>query len=110
MPVSKEFTESVIGKLSAARPVTFKKMFGGTGYYCGDVFFAIGDDDRLYFKVDDISRPRYMDRGMEMWICAGQEMPSYRELPDDILNDPVALGDWIDEAVATAKRLKSKKK
>ena len=110
MPVSKEFVESVTAKLSEARPITYKKMFGGLGFYCDNVFFAIGDDDRLFLKVDDLTRPMYLDRGMEVWICGGQEMHAYRELPDDVLNEPGTCGEWIDAAVDAAKRLKSKKK
>lgn len=110
MSVSKQFVEETAVALSAARPVTFKKMFGGTGYYCEDAFFAVGDDDHLFFKVDDLTRGSFLEHGMEVWICGGQEMHAYREVPSHVLTDPVLCGTWIDAAVGAARRLKSKKK
>ena len=35
-----------------------KSMFGGVGVYSGERFFALIDnDDTLFFKVDDATRP-----------------------------------------------------
>lgn len=51
MAVSKPFLEDVVGKLGLIVPIRAKAMFGGYGLYGGDKFFAVIDDDRLYFKV-----------------------------------------------------------
>jgi DNA transformation protein len=39
-------------------------MFGGVGIYAAELFFALLDDDTLYFKVDDATRPQFESRGM----------------------------------------------
>lgn len=83
-------------------------MFGGLGFYSNEIFFAIGDDDRLFFKADEQTRPKFEAYGMGPWICAGDVVDAYRELPAEIL-DSEALGDWIDEAAAAAVRMKKKK-
>ena len=110
MPVSKEFVARVTDALSAARPIRVKPMFGGIGIYCEEAFFAIGDDDKLFFKVSPTTVGDYESRGMGPWILNGQENLKYREVPADILNDPETLGPWIDDAVAIAKAAPTKKK
>jgi len=110
MPLSPEYYASTLGTLSTARPVTARKMFGGAGYYLEATFFAIADDDRLFFKVDSANLASYEERGMEPWVLEGKPSPNYRELPEEIFRNPEELGHWIDASVAAAVRLKSKKK
>lgn len=88
-------------------------MFGGVGLYCDDIFFAVLDDDRCYFKVDDSNREAYEQAGMGQWTIEGPQggpMP-YRELPPSVLEDAQILGEWIDAAVrvALAKKKQSKR-
>ena len=42
-------------------------MFGGVGIYAGDLFFALIDDDTLYFKVDDSNRSDFEKRDMGLF-------------------------------------------
>ncbi len=110
MPVTDAYMTRTIGKLLSSRSVTHRKMFGGVGIYCEGVFFAVIDDDRLYFKVDDQNLPEYEAAGAEPWVLAGrgpQEMP-YRELPAAVLEDTAKLGEWIDASVEVARRKKAK--
>ncbi|MDT7786009.1 MAG: transformation protein [Gemmatimonadales bacterium] len=83
-------------------------MFGGVGVYAGEVFFALLDDDTLYFKVDDATRPEFEDRGMTPFRPYGEdgEAMHYYEVPADVLEDPEALGTWVGAAIAVAKRAK----
>jgi DNA transformation protein len=85
-------------------------MFGGGGIYYNDIFFALLDDDRVFFKVDAETVGEYEARGCGPWVCAGEVSPNYRELPAEIWNDPERLGDWIEAAALAAKRLKSKRR
>ena len=110
MPVTEAAVQDFLAKLSAVRPITSRKMFGGIGIYCEGTFFAVIDDDRLYFKVDDQNLPDYEARGASQWVIEGMSnggpMP-YREVPADVLTSTV-LGDWIDKAVQVALRKKKK--
>lgn len=110
MPVSPEFVTKACARLSEVRPVTFKKMFGGLGFYCEGEFFAVGDDDKICFKVDERTVASYEERGMGPWMMGGQENPAYRELPQEIFDDLGRLGEWIDAAVEVSRRKKVKKK
>lgn len=110
MPVSKEFVDRVTETLGAVRPITVKKMFGGIGLYVGDAFFALGDDDRLYFKVDAKTVADYESKGMGPWICNGRVNEKYRELPAHVLENGETLGEWIDEAVRVVNEAPAPKK
>jgi DNA transformation protein len=111
MPVSDAAVEMFLSRLQSVRPVTHRKMFGGVGLYCDAVFFAVIDDDRLYFKVDDSTRESYEASGMEQWVPdprTGAAMP-YFEVPKSVVEDDARFGDWIDDAVEVAMRKKSKR-
>ncbi len=112
MPVTQAAIDHFIPKLAAVREITIKKMFGGLGIYADGVFFAVLDDDRLYFKVDDNNRTFYDEHQTEEWIIKGespQVMP-YREVPKTTLENPDELATTIDDAVAVALRKKTKPK
>lgn len=111
MSVSQGFRTFVLEQL--ARTTTglrARSMFGGVGLYCGELFFALMDDDVLYFKVDDTSRPRFEQRGMGPFRPAGEggEVMQYYEVPADVLEDPEALGAWTSEAVEVARRARQR--
>ena len=87
-------------------------MFGGVGLYSGDLFFALMDDDTLYFKVDDITRPGFEERGMGPFRPGGEdgEVMQYYEVPADVLEDAEALAPWVADAVGVARRARSRKR
>ncbi len=76
------------------------------------MFFAVIDDDRLFFKVDEVNLPSYEEHNAEQWVIEGDPpspMP-YREVPSSVREDPEALGSWIDAAVEVALRKKKPKR
>lgn len=79
-------------------------MFGGTGIYAGDLFFALIAKDTVYFKVDDTTRPAFEARGLGPFRPYGPkgEAMQYYEVPEDLLEDPEALAPWIIAAVGVA--------
>jgi len=112
MPVSDDFREYVLEQLRPVARVTWKKMFGAVGLYADSVFFAIIDDDTLYYKAGDASRPRYIQAGSKAFQPYGDGSSSmtYFELPADVLEDEEALREWTREAVDAARAAKSKRK
>ena len=65
MAVSSSFHTLVLDQLSRAMPrIRARPMFGGVGIYSGEIFFALIADDRVYFKVDESTRPDFESRGM----------------------------------------------
>jgi DNA transformation protein and related proteins len=83
-------------------------MFGGVGIYAGEMFFALLDDDTLYIKVDDATRPQFEARGMAPFRPYGEdgEVMQYYEVPADVLEDPAELGAWAQAAIGVARRAK----
>ncbi|MGV3617353.1 MAG: TfoX/Sxy family protein [Fimbriimonas sp.] len=110
MPVSQAFVDRVTETIGAVRPIRVAKMFGGIAVYHDEVFFGLGDDDRLYFKVDAATAPAYDAKGMGPWVFNGKPVDKYRELPSDVFENPDQLGEWVDEAVRVARELKAAQK
>lgn len=86
-------------------------MFGGVGLYHGGHFFALIDDDTLYFKVDDQSRADYEARGRGPFRPFADK-PSYTmayyEVPADVLESPEDLARWAEKAIAIAAKAPTK--
>jgi DNA transformation protein len=112
MPVSDDFREFVLEQLRTVTPVTAKRMFGAIGLYAGPVFFAIVDDDTLYFKTGDASRPRYVEAGSRAFqpYGDGTSSMSYFEVPADVLEDEEQLREWTREAIDAARASKTKRR
>jgi DNA transformation protein len=112
MSVSDSYRTFVLEQIARAAPrVRGKSMFGGVGVYSGDHFFALIDNDALFFKVDDTNRPDFVAARMKPWspFESGKAATGYYELPADLLEDPDAMRPWVEKAIAVAARKKAKK-
>lgn len=99
------FNEFVLDQLSALPDLRAKAMFGAHGLYCGDRFFGILDDGRLFFKTDARSQADYTARGMEPFTyeMKGKMMTmAYHEVPPDVLEQPRELTAWAQRAIQIA--------
>jgi DNA transformation protein len=111
MAVSPNYRAFVIETLGRVLPdVRARSMFGGVGLYSGTMFFALVDNDVLYFKVDDATREAFESRGMRPFRPFGEggEVMQYWEVPADVLEDPDALRRWGEDAVGVARRAKAR--
>ena len=98
--------------------IRVKKMFGGAGVYCDDLFFAIMNDEAIYLKVDEESRAEFERRGLEPFIFEMKDGSSgamnYYNAPEDIYDDEDELRRWttlaLDAASRAAKFRKNPKK
>lgn len=107
MAVSETFRAFVLEQLGRVVPVTGKSMFGGVGIYAQGLFFALIAEDRLYFKVDDATRPDFEQRGMEPFRPFGEDSAmGYYEVPADVVEDVAQLEPWVQKAIAVATRAK----
>src|SRR5262245_24410161 len=109
MAVSDDFRAFVLEQLAPAGRVTSRAMFGGVGLYLDGLFFALIDDDTLYFKADEHTRGHY-ERAGSRPFCPFPDRPEqpmgYWQVPAEVLEDPDELAGWAKEAmgVALAKR------
>ena len=85
-------------------------MFGGVGIYSRGLFFALIAEDRLYFKVDDATRPDFEQRGMEPFRPFGEKSAmGYYEVPADVVEDVNHLETWMQKALDVAAKAKRDK-
>jgi DNA transformation protein len=105
MSVGAGFLQYVLEQLERLGGVTPRRMFGAVGLYRDGVFFAVIDDDTLYFKVDDTTRPDYESRGMQP-LRPYKDKPdvsmSYYTVPVDVLDDSEELVTWARRSVSIA--------
>ena len=111
MAVSESYREFVIEQMERVKPVTYKKMFGGVGLYCENLFFALISDDVLYFKVDDSNRGDFEALNMEPFRPYGKESYAmqYYEVPIDVLEDPEKLPLWMNKSLDVARKKSASK-
>jgi DNA transformation protein len=106
-----EFVEYALRQLQVLGPVVARKMFGGYGVYCDERFFALIDNDALYFKVDALSRLDYIAAGMGPFApLPGKQMDGYYEVPLDVLGSRAKLAQWGKQALAAAADSAARKK
>lgn len=74
-------------------------MFGGYGLYCGEQFFGIVFDGRLYFKTNPDTLNEFMQYHAEVFAPSEKQvLKNYREVPVEILEDSESLLGWAMKA------------
>lgn len=93
----------------SARP-----MFGAYGMYKDGIFFAIIEDDELFFKVNDETVQAYIERNSRQFSYPMKNgeisKMNYWKVPDEILEDREEVVTWIETSVQVARQNKLKKK
>ena len=107
MSVSDSFLAFVLEQLDAVPGVVTKRMFGGIGIYSDGTFFAVIDNDTLFFKVDETLAKRYRDKGMPPFApIPGAKppkgTPGYYQVPPDVLEDARSLAKWAKDSIEIA--------
>jgi DNA transformation protein len=104
MVVSEGFRQYVEEQLGQVTAITLRRMFGGVGIYSRGFFFALMDNDTLFFKVDESNRPEYEARGMHQFRPFGDDRQSlgYYEVPAEVLEDTELLRAWVRKSVSVA--------
>jgi DNA transformation protein and related proteins len=84
-----------------------RRMFGGHGLYVDDLFVAIVAADRLYLKVDAISRAAFEVAGCEPFVYDAKSRSislGYFTVPDDAIDSPAAMQPWARLGLEAALR------
>ena len=112
MSVSDSFLTFVLEQLEGVREVSHKRMFGGVGLYSGEWFFAVIDNDTLFFKVDGETRPKYRKKKMTAFApMPGQAaMEGYYQVPPSVLEDADEMATWAVEAINVSKRAPARRR
>ena len=83
-------------------------MFGGWGFYCDDLFFAIIADETLYLKADAETAARFEAAGGEPFRFSYKdgrtETMNYWTVPEEAMESPGEMIEWGRLALAAAIR------
>jgi DNA transformation protein len=107
------FVERMAAQLAPLGPVRARGMFGGYGVYLDDLMFALIAWDRLFFKVDDQTKPTFVDAGGQPFVYdqGGQAVTmSYWEPPKGAFKDAGTLMPWAELGLAAARRVRAAKR
>lgn len=122
MAISKDFADYCCELLSGVGVPTAKRMFGGWGIYVDGVTIAViadltklgGANEKLYLKVDDMTKARFEAAGgkrFEMESKDGKPMGmNYYTTPDETMESPDAMQPWARLALSCALEAKAKVK
>lgn len=111
MSVSNGYRTYIVDQLAAVSALSTRRMFGGLGLYSGELFFALIDDDVLYFKVDDANREDYVSRGMKAFVpIPNKPSMGYFQVPADVIEDAEEITRWARRSVEVAQRAGQKKR
>ena len=105
MAVQAQYLEYVREQLAGLGHVSTRRMFGGVGLYCDELFFGLIDDDTLFFKTDASNAAQYQARNMPRFMPPTNRPMSpmgYYQVPADIIEDGELLVTWARQSVAVA--------
>lgn len=113
MAKSKALIEHCLELLATHGHTTARPMFGGHGLRIDGLFVALIAFDRLYLKVDDISRPLFEAAVCEPFTYTGKGKPitmSYWTVPPQAMESPMGMQPWARLALDAALRAKASKR
>jgi DNA transformation protein len=114
MSVNAAFIESVRELMGFVPELEIKRMFGAAGATAGGMMFAILDDDELWLKADDQTRPKFEQEGLEQFTYSTKHgertSMAYWRAPADVWDDEEAARRWVGLAIEAALRAKAKSK
>ena len=93
-------------RLTPLGDIKARAMFGGHGIYLDGQIFGIAAGERIFFKIDETTRPRYEAKGMAVFRPYDDNvtLASYFEVPPDVLDDADAVREWAAEAHRVAQK------
>jgi DNA transformation protein len=106
-----DFIRFISDQMSVIGHLRIRAMFGGHGIYKGDRMFAIVVDDRLFFKVDDVSRGDFELAGSSPFTykSKGRSVTlQYYEAPSDVFDNREGMKVWAEKALEAATRAQKK--
>jgi DNA transformation protein and related proteins len=104
------FRDYILEQLGRAVPITWRPMFGGVGVYSEGLFFALLDDDLLYFKVDETNRADFERLGSSPFQPYGEGGAKmlYYAVPAELIENPEELRSWALRSIEVARRKKKR--
>jgi DNA transformation protein len=108
--VSSDLVNHCLELLAPLGAVRARRMFGGHGLYCDDLFFALIASDRLYLKADAQSQPAFKSAGSEPFAYEARgrfTATSYWAVPAEAMESAAQMQPWARLALAAALRART---
>jgi DNA transformation protein and related proteins len=105
MRVKIELANYVEETLAFLGRISTKSIFGGIGIFVDERLLGIVMDDKLYLHTDASNLRAYQDRGMPQfkpYPNAFDLTTDHHQVPAEIVEDPVRLKQWGEQALAAA--------
>ncbi len=105
LPRRENYLNFILSQLSELEGFTFRKMFGGIGFYSGEglMFGAIlGGKFRL--RAPEACAGQHKGTSYVMEELARQ----YCEVPEEVIDNKNILKDWAEKAIFLARRTRGK--
>ena len=107
------FVQYVAEDVLSELEVKTKRMFGGHGFYHAGKMFGLEADGKIYFKVNDATRPDYEAADSEPFQYSAKDRKavtmSYWMLPEEVLEDRERAIAWAKKAIGVAEMAKTNK-
>lgn len=101
--------EDVLSELD----VKTRRMFGGHGFYHAGKMFGLEAEGKIYFKVDDETRPDYEAMESQPFQYSSKDRTSvtmsYWMVPEEVLEDREKAVAWARKAIGVAQKAGMKK-
>jgi DNA transformation protein len=110
--VSIEIVDHCLELLAPLGAVRARRMFGGHGLYCDDLFFGLIAAERLYLKVDPLTQPAFAAAGCEPFVYSARSdavTMGYWSVPAEAMESPALMQPWARQALAAALRARAAK-
>src|SRR3954468_17227315 len=113
MVASDGFAEFLRDQLASLGRITMRRMFGKTGVFCDGFMLGMVRDNTLYFRVDDDNRAAFKEASsfppLNYEKKGGSIDLSFWRAPERLFDEPDELVAWARAALATARRVASKR-
>ena len=112
MSFTDDFFKYIQDQLSPWSDIYKKRMFGVIGLYREGLMFGIISKNIVYLKVDKSNINRFVDAGSTSLkvFKNNSEVPSYYELPADVLENSQTFIEWAEESYQIQVKKNSLKK
>ena len=107
-----DFVAHCLELLSPLGTVRARRMFGGHGLYCDDLFFGLIASDCLYLKADATTQAAFAAAGGRPFVYnarTGAIAMSYWAVPAEAMESPALMQPWARQALSVALRAKAAK-
>lgn len=108
MPNTRDFVAHVLEMMRPTASATARAMFGGHGVYVDGRIVGIIVNDELYLKTDATTLPAFTALGLEPFRYSKADRDAvamgYHRAPDDALESPEAMREWLRRAMGAALR------